>query len=308
MTRRRLPIDSRSEPCPNPTQSIPVLSKDVPINQSKNTSIRLFLPKQAAINSSPPPKLPLLIYFHGGGFVLCNPASTIFHDYCSNAALQLPAVVASVGYRLAPEHRLPAAYDDGEEGLRWLASHAEEEPWLRDHADYGNCFLMGNSAGGNLAYHVALRAANGIAAGQLKIRGVILHHAFFGGVERTGSEERLAVNPMLPLESADMAWEMCLPVGADRDHEYCNPMAGGGSELLEKLRAVGCRVAVIAYEGDPLVDRSKEVVRMMEDKGIDVVAHFESGGSHGLEIMDAEKGKEFNGGVLKKFVQSCLAA
>ncbi|CAI0421037.1 unnamed protein product [Linum tenue] len=231
MTRRRLPIDSRSEPCPDPTQSIPVLSKDVPINQSKNTSIRLFLPKQAAINSSPPAKLPLLIYFHGGGFVLCNPALTVFHDYCSNAALQLPAVVASVGYRLAPEHRLPAAYDDGEEGLRWLASHAEEEPWLRDHADYGNCFLMGNSAGGNIAYHVALRAANEIVAGQLKIRGVVLHHAFFGW--------RLAVNPMLPLESADMAWEMCLLVGADRDHEYCNPMAGGGSELLEKLRAVG---------------------------------------------------------------------
>ncbi|CAI0547086.1 unnamed protein product, partial [Linum tenue] len=235
-----------------------------------------------------------------------------FHDYCSNAALQLPAVVASVGYRLAPEHRLPAAYDDCEEALRWLASPAAagDEPWLRDHADYENCFLMGTSAGGNIAYLVALRTAVQVNKGrELRIRGVMLHHAFFGGVERTGSEERLAVNATLALETADLCWELSLPHGADRDHQYCNPMAGGGgSELLEDVRAAGWKVAVVDCEGDPLVDRCKETARMMEEKGIEVVAHFESGGFHGWEVMDAEKGKEFNGGVLKKFVQSCLDA
>ncbi|CAN0887379.1 Carboxylesterase 1 [Linum grandiflorum] len=316
-TFARLPAESRTEPSLDQTQ--PVLSKDIQINQSNRTFLRLFLP-----NQSTKTKLPLLIYFHGGGFVLCSPSSTVFHDYCSNAAFQLPAVVASVGYRLAPEHRLPAAFDDCLQAIRWIASTGgEEDPWLRDYADFGNCFLMGSSAGGNIAYHVALRSAAQVASPQstefgdpnsisrgitnrLHIRGVILHHAFFGGVERTESEKKMVNDAVLPLETSDLLWELSLPVGADRDHEYCNPMAGGGSKLLEKIRAVGWRVAVIGYEGDPLVDRQKELAKLLEEKGVDVAGCFASGGSHGLEIMDVEKGKEFNDGVLKEFLMSYL--
>ncbi|CAN1266897.1 Carboxylesterase 1, partial [Linum perenne] len=155
-TLTRLPSEPRTDPSLDPTQ--PVLSKDIQINQSKQTFLRLFLPNQ--ISDSKSERLPLLIYFHGGGFIICWPSSTFFHDYCSNATFQLPAVVASVDYRLAPEHRLPAAFYDCLEAIRWIASRGcDEDPWMRDYADFRNCFLMGNSAGGNVAYHVGLRAA-----------------------------------------------------------------------------------------------------------------------------------------------------
>ncbi|CAN1180564.1 Probable carboxylesterase 120 [Linum perenne] len=300
--------EPRTDPSIDPTQ--PVLSKDIQINESKQTFLRLFLPNQIS-DSDPKSKLPLLIYFHGGGFIICSPSSTFFHDYCSNAAVQLPAVVASVGYRLAPEHRLPAAFDDGLEAIRWIASRGcEEDPWLRDYVDFGNCFLMGISAGGNLAYHVGLHAAAEFGdpghVPRMKIRGLILHHPFFGGVDRTESEKALINDTVLPLDLADLCWELCLPAGADRDHEYSNPTAGGASVSMEKIRTVGWKVAVIGYEGDPLVDKQKEVANVLEEKGVDVARYFASGGSHGLEVSDVEKGKEFNDGVLKEFVMSCL--
>lgn len=106
----------------------PVLSKDVIINPSNNTWARIFLPRrhEPVENSSSPPaasKLPVLVYYHGGGFILLSADMVIFHESCSDLAKTIPSVVVSVNYRLAPEHRLPAAYDDGVErctGLKQL--------------------------------------------------------------------------------------------------------------------------------------------------------------------------------------------
>lgn len=104
---------------------------------------------------------------------------------------------------------------------------------------------MGTSAGGNVAYHAGLRAAAAADdLAPLKIKGLILHHPFFGGSERTGSELRLVNDPMLPLCACDVMWELVLPIGAERDHEYCNPRVDGGSELIERVRSYGWRVLV----------------------------------------------------------------
>ncbi|EXB80093.1 Carboxylesterase 1 [Morus notabilis] len=70
----------------------------------------------------PSKKLPLIVYYHGGGFIFLITASSINHDFCSKMAANLTAAVVSVDYRLAPMHRLPAAYDDAVEALttmRW---------------------------------------------------------------------------------------------------------------------------------------------------------------------------------------------
>ena len=148
------------------------------------------------------------------------------------------AVVASVKYRLAPEHRLPAAYDDAMEALHWIKTSTEE--WLRRYVDYSNRYVMGNSAGATIAYHAGLRAAVEVDHLEpLKIRGLILRQAYFGGTNRTGSELRLVDDPVFPLCVNDLCWELALPVGVDRDHEYSNPTTGNGPEKLEKMREVG---------------------------------------------------------------------
>lgn len=80
-----------------------VLSKDIHINQSKNTWVRIFVPGNTPDTFSNK-KLPLLVYYHAGGFIHCSAASTIFHNFCTKIVADLHVVIASVEYRLAPEH------------------------------------------------------------------------------------------------------------------------------------------------------------------------------------------------------------
>lgn len=285
--------------------STSVLSKDVQINQSTNTWARIFLPHQQLQNPSPPAtKLPLIVYFHGGGFVLLSAFSTSSHDYCLNIAAELPAVVVSIEYRLAPEHRLPAAYDDAVEALHWIRSRSSEDEWLEKHADFSNCFLMGTSAGANIAYHVALRTAEIVnELDPLRIQGVILSQPFFGGVQRSGSELRLIADPVLPVHVSDVMWDLSLPIGADKDHEYCNPTVEGGSNVVEKIKSLGWKVLISGCEGDPLYDRQIEVAELMEEKGVNVVRRFVAGGFHGVELFDVAWCKDMYA-LLKDFVSS----
>lgn len=170
------------------------------------------------------------------------------------------------------------------------------DDWLRDYADFSSCFLMGSSAGANIAYNAGLRVAAEAddihILHPLKIRGLILIQPFFGGIRRTSSELRLVNDPILALTVCDLMWELSLPSGADRDHEYCNPMAAGGdSKCFDQVKALGWRVLVTGSEGDPLVDRQIEMVKMLEEKGVQVVSQFIEGGYHGAQDVEPSKAK-----------------
>lgn len=295
-TITRLAEYPNSPPTCDSNLPTPVLSKDIPINQSNNTWVRLFLPRHV-LDQSPSPtatpttKLPLVVFFHGGGFIILSAGSTIFHDFCVNLAIDVPVVIASVEYRLAPDHRLPAAYDDAMEALHWIKT--AQDDWLTDYADLSNCFLMGSSAGGNIAYHAGLRAVVGVNhLNPLQIRGLILQQPFFGGTQRSGSELRMANDPVLPLSCCDLMWDLSLPPGFDRDHEYCNPTVGGGSKHLDEIKALGWRVLVTGCDGDPLMDRQIALVKMLEEKGVQVVGRFIQGGCHGVEDVELSKAHE----------------
>ncbi|XP_030550520.2 probable carboxylesterase 120 [Rhodamnia argentea] len=284
-------LDDPTTPAvPDPDHPVAVRTKDVPLDPTHNTWARIYVPR-----ASPPPdrKLPLIVYYHGGGFILFSPSSAINQNLCSLVAAKLGAVVVSPATASAPAHRLPAAYDDAMEALRWVRT-AEEE-WLRERVDFSRCFLMGSSAGGNIAYHAGLRACAAAAdLDPLVIRGLILHHPFFGGSQRTESEVRLFNNPVLPVNVADVMWELALPAGADRDHEYCNPMAGERSEEWERMRRQGWRVVVAGGGGDPLVDRQRELTAEMEAKGVEVAGFFGGEGDyHGVEVLEPAKAELF---------------
>lgn len=273
ITRLEKIPESPASPDPNPIN--PVLSKDLTINPSHNTWARIYLPSQALNNPplSSPTKLPLIVFFHGGGFMFYTGASSYFHDYCVNMVETTQSVVVSVNYRLVPEHRLPAAYDDALEALHWIRT--SEDPWLTRFADYSNCYLMGESAGGNIAYNAGLRAASEVNQLEpLRIQGLILLQPFFGGVKRTPSELRLADDTMLAIPVTDLFWEFSLPVGADRDHEFSNPMAESGSKGFDDIKRLGWKVIVFGSYGDPLVDREVELVKRLEEKGVEASGHF----------------------------------
>src|SRR6516225_4546515 len=97
---------------------------------------------------------PALVYFHGGGWVIGDLES---HDQlCRALANAIPSIVVAVDYRLAPEHRFPAAVEDALAATHWLAEHA-----AGIGIDCGRLAVGGDSAGGNLAAVVALAARDG---------------------------------------------------------------------------------------------------------------------------------------------------
>lgn len=259
---------------------ISALSKDVPLNKSRGTSIRIFIPEEASDS-----KLPIVVYFHPGGFILCSPAIAPVHNFTALMSAHLRAIVLSVDHRLAPEHRLPAAYDDGLDALLWVRDKAPSEPWLKDRADFSRCFLMGSSSGGNIVYHLALRART-LSLEPVKLAGLIMDQPFFGGEERTESEARMADDRIVPLTVTDLMWELALPVGANRDHKYSKPVPLGG-----KGKGLP-RCLVRGYLHDPLVDRMREVAAMLEDEGVSVVVLLNEEGYHGIEMYNAEKAEE----------------
>ncbi|WVZ91781.1 hypothetical protein U9M48_037907 [Paspalum notatum var. saurae] len=261
-----------------------VVSRDVPLDAAHGTYLRLYLP-------SPPPasRLPVVLYFHGGGFVILSAASVFYHAHCEALAAAAPALVASLEYRLAPEHRLPAAYDDAAAALAWLrgAGGGAADPWVARHADRARCFLMGSSSGANMAFFAGLRDL--ATATPTALRGLLLHQPYLGGVERTASEAGSEDDVMLPLEASDRLWSLALPVGADRDHEFCNPAKALPPGALRGLP----RCLVTGNRGDPLVDRQRDFARWLRDQGgVHVVAKTEHEGFHASELFVPDRAQE----------------
>jgi len=165
---------------------------------------------------------------------------------------------------------------------------------------------MGSSAGGNIAYQTCLRvtAETNLNYDYLKpiqIRGFILSQPFFGRTKRVASELRLSSDSILPPHVSDLMWELALPVGVDRDHEYCNPTVGDGDGVLDRVGKLGWRVLVSGCEGDPLIDHQMALARVMEEKGVVVVRSFTAGGCHGVEVRDVIRQKQLHD-LIKDFI------
>ncbi|KAG8074283.1 hypothetical protein GUJ93_ZPchr0006g44667 [Zizania palustris] len=277
---RLLPPAPAGEPVvgEGPTRRI-VHSNDAPLNDANGTTVRLFVPSGPGVGDAG--TLPLILYFHGGGYVLFRAASEPFHNTCTALAASIPAAVASVDYRLAPEHRLPAAFEDAADAVRWVRSYAAAFPGMP-------VFLMGSHAGASIAFRAALAAVDE----GLQLRGLILNQAHHSGVKRTAAEESSVDDRVLPLPANDLLWELALPVGADRDHEYCNPetmLAGVGAARLRRLPPC----LVLGRRKDPPRDRQRTLVEALQNTGVSVEAHLDGAGYHAMELFKQDRAAEF---------------
>ncbi|CAK9153804.1 unnamed protein product [Ilex paraguariensis] len=140
-------------------------SKDVEIAPEIGVRARLYLPT----NANPHHKLTVLVYFHGGAFVVQSFFSPM----------------------LAPEHPLPIAYEDSWVPIKWVVSHFKgdgQEPWLKDYVDFERVFFGGDSAGRNIAHNMTIRVGVEKLDG-ISIFGLVLNHPFFWGEEPIGNED-----------------------------------------------------------------------------------------------------------------------
>lgn len=80
-------------------------------------------------------------------------------------------------------------------------------------------------------------------------------------------------------------WELSLPRGADRDHEYCNPMTGSNHDTIKRLP----KCFVTGYGEDPLVDKQIGFINMLQNHGVCVVKYLIENGSHGCELSLPEE-------------------
>lgn len=219
-----------------------VQSKDIEIAPEFNLSARLFLPK----NTAPDKKHPILVYFHGGGFVIESAFSAAYHRHLNLLTAEADVVAVSLNYRLAPEHPLPIAFEDSWLALKWVASHSTEEgheEWIKDYGDMNRVYLGGDSAGGTIAHYVALRAGIENLKG-LTLHGAFLNCPFFWGDAPVRNEETNRRG------FADKLWHYAYPSTEGCDDPMINPATD------PRLLSMGCkRLLVYVAEKDGLRER-----------------------------------------------------
>ncbi|KAL3382859.1 hypothetical protein AABB24_002386 [Solanum stoloniferum] len=262
--------------------------KDVEIDPQINLSARLYLPK----NVDPVQKIPLFVYFHGGGFVIESAFSPTYHKYLSLVAAEAKVAIVSVNYRLAPEYPLPIAHEDSWLALKWVTSHANgdgREPWLKDNADFNRVYLGGDSAGGNIAHHIAIRLGLEKLDG-VKIDGIFLACPFFWGKDPIDGEGEnllakdfvedlvLSGNPNStgldkdPIDGEgenlgakdlfEKLWLFVNPNSSGLDDPLINP------EKDPKLSGLGCEKVLVYVAGkDPLRFRGLYYKEALEKSG-----------------------------------------
>ncbi|GAA0187177.1 deacetylase [Lithospermum erythrorhizon] len=225
-----------------------VSSKDVVIDPQTGVSARVFIPTNKI---KPGQNLPVLVYFHGGAFCLCSPFCAMYHSYLTTLVEKVNVIAVSVDYRLAPEHPLPAAYEDSWNALKYVASHSAgngPESWLNDHADFERVFLAGDSAGANISHNITLRAGIDGLMG-MNINGVCIIHPDFVGREG----------------SLNIAWNFICPDTCGESDTRVNPA------IDPRLGNMGCsKMLVCVAEKDEFRDAGwiyYEAVKNSEWKG-----------------------------------------
>jgi acetyl esterase len=212
-------------------------------------------------------KLPCLVYYHGGGWVLGDLDS---HDVlCRRIANDAGCAVMSVHYRLAPEHKFPAAYDDAVAAMQFAIEHPG-----RLGIDPTKVAVGGDSAGGNLAASAALAARD---AG-IKLTNQVLIYPVTDLAMGTASYRR--VTDGFPLVARTMEWFIGHYLGteADKYNWRASPLRAG------TLAGTAPAIVVIAAH-DPLCDEGLAYAKRLEHDGVLVESLYFSGQLHGFISM-----------------------
>jgi acetyl esterase len=225
--------------------------------EAGSIGVRIYRPSAA-------PGLPVVVFFHGGGWVLCDLDS---HDgMCRQVANSADAVVVAIDYRRAPESRYPAAVEDCYAATLWVAAHGDELG-----VDTGRMAVMGDSAGGNLAAAVTLLARD--RSGPSLALQVLLYPVIADDFE-TASYRSYGADYSLTTESMQWFWDQY--VDPDRRHEpYVAPIRS------TDLSGVPAAIVLVA-ECDPLHDEGLAYARALAAAGVPTETLDWVGGFHGF--------------------------
>jgi acetyl esterase len=262
LTRKRM-LGGTPPPIANVTErSIPGPAGAIPV--------RLYTPEGSA-------PFPVLVYFHGGGWVAGN--LDTHDDTCRAVANEAGCIVASIDYRLAPEHKFPAAAEDAYAATCWAAEHAAEIG-----ADPERLAIGGDSAGGNLAAVVALMARD--RRGPAIVHQLLVYPVTDYSFD-TPSYRDNAEGYLLTRASMEWYWGHYLASDADGDNPYASPLRAGDLSGLPPA-------LVITAEYDPLRDEGEAYAKRLREAGVPVMSTCYPGMIHGFfgQFQLLDQGKE----------------
>jgi acetyl esterase len=232
--------------------------------------------------------LGLLVFFHGGGWVIGDLNS---HDaVCRSLANKSGHAVLSVDYRLAPEHTFPAAFDDCAAAVKWASENAQALG-----IDTSRMAVGGDSAGGNLAAAVALAEIV-----PLKFQMLI-----YPAVDMTMESPSINENANAPiLTKSVMTWFVNHYMGgnADRTNWKASPMVASDEQLKRMPPAI-----VITAQYDPLRDEGEAYGKRLVENGVSATITRYNGAFHGFFNMitildDAQSAHAQASTLLKKYL------
>lgn len=234
-----LPVDEKSEAVNR------VEDRILPL-KDREIAVRVYTPSNEEL-------LPALVFYHGGGWVVGNLDS---HDgICRFLANKAQCVVISVDYRLAPEHKFPAAVKDAYDSLQYIASHAEEFSIDRNLIAVG-----GDSAGGNLA------AVTCIIAKEQKTPSICYQLLLYPSTGYDQEPPSIRENAEGYFLTVDMMTWFRKHYVSDED-EMLNPYV---SPILYKDLSGLPPAAILTAQYDPLRDVGKAYAEKLEDNGVPV--------------------------------------
>lgn len=229
---------------PERDDAIAVDSIDVPLD-GRTLAARIYRPKAAA------GPLPLMVYFHGGGWVVGDLDT---HDaLIARLARESQCAIASVDYRLAPEHPFPAPCDDALDALMWFAEHRSRLGFATDRIAVG-----GDSAGAHLSV-VAARGANERVAGLVGLQ-LLLYPVMRRQFESPSCIAN-ANGPGLTNEEMDWYWAQFLDAAKPDAHDT------RAFPLAEPYERAPAPALIVAAAFDPLYDDAYELKRFLEANG-----------------------------------------
>jgi acetyl esterase len=218
---------------------------------------------------------PVLVFFHGGGFVIGS--IELYDELCRALANGAGCIVISVGYRLAPEHKFPAAVEDCYAAAKWVAVHAKAIG-----GDAMRIAVGGDSAGGNLAAVVALMARD---KDTVPLVLQLLMYPATNLAHDTVSAQENANHYFLTRD--DMLWFGSLYVSSDADQNnpYASPLRAQDLHGLPPA-------LVITAEYDPLRDEGEAYAARLREASVTTTCTRYDGMIHGFLSLPFDQGKK----------------
>jgi acetyl esterase/lipase len=209
-----------------------------------------------------------IVWLHGGGFVMGDLETE--HPWAAQIAAASGALLVSVGYRLAPEHRFPAALDDAYAALTWTAEHAAELG-----TESGRIAVGGHAAGAGLAAAAALRSRD--QAGPA-IRFQLLNQPELDDRQETWSARNFTGTPFMTRDKVTASWRHYL--GSASAPPYAAPARAGDLSGLPPAY-------ITSAEFDPNRDEAIRYAQRLLQAGVSVDLHQWSGTFHGSQAISS---------------------